>query len=171
MAKKITTKNPSNSVMTVNQAMMKRFTYHYTNMTKLWGVERHSSFDPSHYPLKTLINVMELCEVFSSRENHIPFKVTCPYGRKPQFAASGSQLLYAIGNSVKALANAGYLTIIEGGGKKHIRKTYVNVDDPNDLLTVDKNVVVPYLYNTIDGFPYAEVANEIRKYINKALND
>lgn len=153
----------------VKEAIEKRFT-RKIQIARRNTVWHRTEFDPSAYPLRTLINVAYACDALSEKEGNHEFGVA-------NWGCTGSDtrwrkpdVLMAPPTVIMALAKAGFIKIIrERKNGERVTKTYVNAEDPNDVIRITRKEYQSYRYQTIAGFPYLEVAEYIRQYIKNEI--
>lgn len=156
-------RNPNRDV---REAIEKRFTRNITRRTKRYGgtVWHRTEFDPSAYPLRTLINVAYACDALFEKDNNCEFSVMNSCGSDTRWWRP--DVLMAPPATITALANAGFIKIIrERKNGERVTKTYVNAENPNDVIRITRKEYQSYRYQTIAGFPYSEVAEYIKQYI------
>ena len=70
--------------------------------------------------------------------------------------------------SLKAAAKAGIITGTPAT-KEHINKKYVNMDDPNDVITIDRWERKRAVYYARTDVDYKEIIEELNKFIGSTL--
>lgn len=155
----------------VREAIEKRFTRKVTRRSKRYNTVWHrTEFDPSAYPLRTLIGVANACDALFEKSNNCEFQVRNWYYAGCEMRWAKPDILIASPATITALAKAGFIKIIrERKNGERITKTYVNAEDPNDVIRVTRKEYQSYRYQTIAGFPYLEVAEYIRQYIKNEM--
>ena len=160
-----------NTSVDVILAIEHRFTRTLAHKSKRYNtVWYRDEFNPSAYPLRTLIGVANACDVLFEKSNNCEFQVKNWYNAGSEMRWSRPDVLIASPATIKALAKAGFIKIVrERKEGERVTKTYVNAEDPNDVIRITKKEYQSYRYQTIAGFPYLEVAEYIRQYIKNEM--
>lgn len=131
-------------------------TYRYVNYNDIWG-----NLGLHNASLTSLFNLKRICvEAKNAVER---------YNKNPKEKYYLNIACYHLAPaSLKAAAKAGII-IGTPAKKEHVNKRYVNMDDPNDVITIDRWERKKATYCARPDVDYKEIIEELNKTIRGTL--